>query len=108
MNNARGNTHNFLESLNAKMVRERLMPQQRFDKLTIEAYEQGKSFKGLSIPPRHKRHLFNQEHQKPKHKEKDNPTSTQFIKNIQADNVELKDTNFEKAIEKVALSKGKK
>ena len=39
----------------------------------------------------------------PTQKEQDNPTSAQFIKNIQADNVALKDTDFEKAIEKVAL-----
>ena len=38
----------------------------------------------------------------------DNPTSAQFIQNIQKDNIELKDTNFEKAIEKIALSKVKK
>jgi hypothetical protein len=45
---------------------------------------------------------------KPKQKEQDNPTSAQFIKNIQADSVELKDTNFEKNIEKIALVKVKK
>lgn len=36
------------------------------------------------------------------------PTSAQFIKNIQAGNVELKDTDFERNIAKVALSKVKK
>jgi len=45
---------------------------------------------------------------KPKQKEQDNPTSAQFIKNIQADNIEIKDTDFEKAIEKIALVKVKK
>jgi hypothetical protein len=45
---------------------------------------------------------------KPKQKEQDNPTSEQFIKNIQADNIEIKDTDFEKAIEKIALVKVKK
>ena len=40
--------------------------------------------------------------------EQNNPTSAQFIKNIQADSVELKDTNFEKNIEKIALAKVKK
>jgi len=91
-----------LESLNAKMVREHLTPQQRFDKLTIEAYEQGKSFKGLVIPPRHKRHLFNQEYGNVKHSNQDNPTSAQFIKNIEKDNVDLNENNeFEKNIKKV-------
>ena len=40
--------------------------------------------------------------------EQTNPTSAHFIKNIQADNVELKDADFEKTIEKVALVKVKK
>ena len=43
-----------------------------------------------------------------KQKEQNNPTSAQFIKNIEKDNVDLKETDFEKAIEKVAFSKVKK
>ena len=45
---------------------------------------------------------------KPKQKEQDNPTAEKFIKNIQGDDVELKDTDFERNIEKIALSKARK
>lgn len=45
--------------------------------------------------------------EKAKTYKQNNPTSAQFIKNIQADGVELQDTDFEKTIEKVALSKVK-
>ena len=45
---------------------------------------------------------------KPKHKEQDSPTSAQFIKNIQADNVDINENNkFESNIKKVALAKVK-
>lgn len=47
---------------------------------------------------------------KPKNKiyNDSNPTSAQFIKNIEKDNVEFKDTDFESNIEKVALVKVRK
>ncbi len=41
-------------------------------------------------------------------KQQDNPTSAQFIKNIEKDNVELNETDFESNIEKIALAKVKK
>ncbi len=33
--------------------------------------------------------------------QKDNPTSAQFIKNIEKDNIEFKDIDFERNIEKI-------